>query len=161
MTDAATELSTDSASEAEDVLTITRHLGAPREAVFRAWSDPSELVKWWGPEGMTTPVCEMDVRPGGAWRTVIAGDQGNEHICSGLYREIIPPERLEFTWAWETDGRRGHESVITIEFREHDGGTEMVFTQRSFESAESRMLHNEGWTSAFKCLDRQFAARSR
>ena len=124
--------------------------------MFRAWSDPAELAKWWGPEGVTTPVCEMDVRPGGAWRTCMRGSEG-EHVCSGVYREISAPERLQFTWAWETDGVRGHETIVTIEFHETDGGTEMHFHQALFETAEGRRMHNQGWTSSFDCLDRHLA----
>ena len=158
MTDAATDIETEAASQPDRTLVITRRLSAPREAVFRAWADPAELVKWWGPDGVTTPVCEMDVRPGGAWRTCMLGTEGGEHVCSGVYRDIAPPERLEFTWAWETDGVRGHETLITVEFRQRDGGTELVLTQRVFETTESRRLHNEGWTSAIDCLERHFDA---
>lgn len=158
MSDTATAPGPQTGSDADRTLTITRRYAAAREIVFRAWADPAELVKWWGPEGMTTPVCEMDVRPGGAWRTAIVGDQGTEHVCSGVYRAVEAPSRLEFTWAWETDGVRGHETIVTLDFHERDGGTEMVFTQSVFESAESRRQHNEGWSSAFECLQRHLSA---
>lgn len=160
MTDAATKIDAGAAAASDEdrTLTIIRHLKAPRDAVFEAWADPAVLVKWWGPEGVTVPDCRMDVRPGGAWRTVMRGPEGQTHTCSGVYREITPPERLEFTWAWEADGVRGHETVVTVVLHERDGGTEMVFTQRLFESAEGRTLHDEGWTSAFDCLDRYLAA---
>ena len=81
-------------------LTIRRVLPASRTRVFEAWTDPAVLMRWWGPEGMTTPHCEMDVRPGGTWRTTMRGATG-DHICRGVYREIAPPERLVLTWAWE------------------------------------------------------------
>lgn len=158
MTDLATDHDPDTGTEADRTLTITRRLAVPREAVFRAWTDPAELVKWWGPEGMTTPVCEMDVRPGGAWRTCMLGSGGDEHYCSGVYREIAPPERLSFTWAWETDGERGHETLVTLEFHARDGGTELVLTQRVFETVEGRRQHNKGWVSSIDCLENHLSA---
>ena len=158
MTDTATAAKSEIASEADRTLTITRRLAAPREAVFRAWTDPAELVKWWGPDGFTTPVCEVDLRPGGAWRTCMLGSQGQKNFCSGLYREIVEPERLEFTFAWDTDGVRGHETVITLEFHERDGGTEFTLIQRVFETVESRDDHGEGWASSIECLERHLAA---
>lgn len=158
MTDVATETAPDIGSEADRTLTITRRIAAPRDAVFRAWSDPAELAKWWGPEGTSAVVDQMEVRPGGAWRTRMINDKGDAYICSGVYREIAPPERLEFTWAWETDGVRGHETVITLEFHERDGGTEMMFSQRLFESSEGTRMHNEGWTSSLDRLEQTLAA---
>ncbi len=158
MSDIATEITAGAESESDRTLTMTRRIAAPREAVFRAWSDPAELAKWWGPEGINAVIDTMEVRPGGAWRTRMINAEGREYICSGVYREIAAPERLSFTWAWETDGERGHETVVTLEFHDRDGDTEMVFHQSLFETAESRRMHNEGWTSSLDRLDRLFAA---
>lgn len=158
MSDVATPAAPGAESEADRTLTITRRIAAPRDIVFRAWSDPAELAKWWGPEGTNAAIDQMDLRPGGAWRTRMINAEGNEYICSGVYREIAAPERLSFTWAWENDGERGHETVVTLEFHERDGGTEMVFHQSLFESAESRGMHNQGWTSSLGRLDRLFAS---
>lgn len=158
MSEIATEAAPGAESEAERTLTITRRIAAPREAVFRAWSDPAELAKWWGPEGTNAAIDQMEVRPGGAWRTRMINESGGEYICSGVYREIAPPDRLQFTWAWETDGVRGHETVVTLEFHERDGGTEMVFSQRLFETSEGRRMHNEGWTSSLGRLERLLAS---
>lgn len=159
MTDTATEPKPDITSEADRTLTVTRHLSAPRDVVFRAWTDPAELAKWWGPDGVTIPECEVDLRPGGAWRTCMLGSQGQKNICSGVYREIAAPERLEFTWAWETDGVRGHETIITVQFHERDGGTDFVLTQRIFETAESRDSHGIGWSSSVGCLEGYLATQ--
>ena len=158
MTDAATETAPDAGSESARTLTITRRIAAPRDAVFRAWSDPAELAKWWGPEGTNATVDQMDFRPGGGWRTSMINDKGDAYVCSGVYRAIAPPERLEFTWAWETDGARGHETVVILEFHERGGGTEMVFRQSLFETPEGTRLHNEGWTSSLDRLERILAA---
>jgi uncharacterized protein YndB with AHSA1/START domain len=134
------------------VLRLTRRFAAPRDLVFRAFAEPEQLVKWWGPKGFTTPHCQMDVHEGGAYRTTMRSPEGSEHILSGVYREVSPPARLVFTWAWETDGARGHETVVTIELDEVAGGTELRLTQRLFESDTARDRHAEGWTGCFYCL---------
>jgi uncharacterized protein YndB with AHSA1/START domain len=142
-----------SAGAGDRRLRIVRSFAAPREAVFRAWTDPRQLAKWWGPKGFTCPECDMDVREGGSWRTVMRSPEGTNHVVSGVYRKLDPPRLLSFTWAWSTDGPRGHETVITVELTARGKATEMVFTQESFESVTARDLHNQGWTSAFECLD--------
>ena len=103
------------------VLRLSRSFAAPRERVFRAFTAPSQMVKWWGPKDWTVPACTMDARAGGAWHTVMRSPEGKDHIVSGVYREVLPPERLIFTWAWEADGARGHETVVTIELLETPG----------------------------------------
>jgi len=150
--DAAAKAAQDAGAN-ERRLRIVRSFAAPREAVFRAWTDPKQLVKWWGPKGYTCPDCAMDVREGGRWRTTMRSPEGTNHIVGGVYRTIQPPKLLSFTWAWSTDGTPGHESVITIELNERGKTTEMVFTQMSFESDESRDKHSHGWNSSFECLD--------
>ncbi len=134
------------------ILRLTRTFAAPRETVFQAWTDREILVKWWGPKGYTVPVAEIDVRPGGAWRTCMRSPEGEEYCVGGVYREVIPPEKLVFTWAWESDGEPGHETVVTIEFHDKDGATELVLVQELFESVEARDKHNQGWSSSFDCL---------
>jgi uncharacterized protein YndB with AHSA1/START domain len=140
-------------TEAERTLTITRRFAFPREAVFRAWSDAAAFAKWWGPEGCSATVLEMDLRPGGAWRTVIRISEGKEHIVGGVYREVKAPERLAFTWAWENVGDSRHETVVALDFHDRGGSTELVLTQAPFESSEGRELHNKGWTSSLNCLE--------
>lgn len=140
------------------VLRQSRRLKAPRERVFRALTEPGQLVRWWGPKGFTVPEHAMDVRVGGAWRTVMRSPEGNEHIVSGVYREITPPARLVFTWAWETDGPRGHETVVTIELRDAAGETDLELVQEIFESGNARDLHGQGWSSALDCLAEALAA---
>src|SRR5579864_2222874 len=78
-------------------LVITRVFHAPPEVVFKAWTDPKQMAQWWGPHKFTNPVCEMDVRPGGAWRIVMRGPDGSLHPAKGVYREIVEPERLVMT----------------------------------------------------------------
>jgi uncharacterized protein YndB with AHSA1/START domain len=141
----------------EGVLHLTRILRAPRERVFRAFIDPAQLVKWWGPMGFTVPACAMDVRPGGAWRTTMRSPEGKDHIVSGVYREIRPPVRLVFTWGWETEGPRGHETVVTIELFAASGGTRLELRHEVFESVTSRDQHEHGWSGCLDCLEQALA----
>lgn len=134
------------------VLRMRRWFRAPPETVFRAFIDRKRLVQWWGPEKYTVPECRMTVRPGGAWRTCMRSPEGTDHCVSGVYREIVPPERLAFTWAWEADGKRGHETLVTIVLRARNGGTQLALTQQPFESKGAREAHRWGWGSAFRGL---------
>ncbi len=149
MSEAATaESQTPSVPEIEIIQTFN----APREAVFAAWTEPTELIKWWGPKGMHVPECRLDLKEDGSWRTVMRSNEGNEHIVSGVYKEISPPHRLSFTWAWETDGERGHETLVTIDFVEEGTTTKMIFSQAFFAEVEQRNMHIVGWASSFGCL---------
>ena len=91
---------------AQRELVITRVFDAPRALVFKAWTEPDRLVRWWGPQGFTTPFCTMDLRPGGAVRFCMRSPEGTDHWLQGVYREIVAPERLVCTWAWEDAGAR-------------------------------------------------------
>ncbi len=132
-------------------LHIERHFAARPERVFQALTDPSELVRWWGPEGFTVPECELDVRPGGAWRTCLRNPKGSLHCASGIYREVVPPKRLVYTWSWETGDPR-HETLVTIELEPRDGGTDLTLRHQGFESDDSRDQHAGGWGGCFDCL---------
>lgn len=135
-----------------NVLRMERAFKAPPERVFAAFTDPRLFAQWWGPEGMACPVCEIDLRVGGKWRTCMRGTYG-EHWVSGVYREIAPPRRLAFTWAWEENGVRGHETVVELEFLPAGPNTRLVLNHRGFENAETREKHSHGWDSSFNCLD--------
>ena len=144
-------------SEADRTLVIERVFKAPPEKVFAAWTNPEILVKWWGPEGFGTPEHEMDVREGGAWRTVMRNDKGEDHVVSGVYRDISPAKRLVLTWAWEQpDGSRGHETLVELTFEPAGDGTRMRLVQRLFETVEGRDNHRMGWDSSFNCLEQVF-----
>lgn len=143
---------TEEGNESPLVLRMNRTFNAPLERVFRAFADPEQLVKWWGPESMSVIDHEIDVRVGGAWRTTIRSEGGDDHTMSGVYREISPPHRLAFTWAWERDGERGHETVVTIQLSEDGERTKLAFLQEIFESEEMRDSHQGGWHSSFICL---------
>src|SRR5881396_3140689 len=91
----------DSAAVEQPELLVTRVFDAPCELVFRVWTDPEHAALWWGPQGFTTISCEMDVRPGGAYRACMRSPAGTRHCRRGVYREVSAPERLVFTFAWE------------------------------------------------------------
>ena len=123
------------ASKAE--LVLTRAFNAPRELVFEAWTDPKHLAHWWGPRGFTTRILEMDVRPGGAWRYVMRGPDGNDYPFDGVYVEVIEPERLVFDGS--IHGSPEHRVWTEVAFTEHEGKTEVTVRQSySFESDATR-----------------------
>ena len=135
---------------ADTVLELRRTFRKPPAAVFHAWTMPEAIAAWWGPRDFTARIVELDVRPGGRWRTCMISPDGVEHWASGVYVEVVQDQRLEFTWAWETDGVRGHETSVVIEFTPCSDGTELQLTHQVFESLESRDAHSGGWSS---CLD--------
>ena len=111
-----------------------RVFDAPRERVFAAYTDPELIPQWWGPRGTTTIVDQMDVRPGGAWRFV-SRDSDGETGFRGIYREVMPPERIVQTFEWE--GMPGHVAVETATF-EDLGGRTRVTTTSLFHTPEER-----------------------
>ncbi len=136
-------------------LVITRVFDAPRELLFALWTDPAHLMRWMGPRGFTATQLEQDPRPGGAWRLCLSQNDGSRHLWQGgINKEIVEPERLVFTFAWEdADGRPGHETLVTVTFAEQDGKTMMTFRQAFFETVEQRDGHHKGWTSSFDRLE--------
>jgi uncharacterized protein YndB with AHSA1/START domain len=93
-------------------LRITRVFDAPRELVFEVWTKPEHQVHWMGPKDFTVPSCEIDFRVGGAYRTCIVERTGVEYWMRGVYREIVVPEKLVFSFAWEEEGERGIASIV-------------------------------------------------
>jgi uncharacterized protein YndB with AHSA1/START domain len=130
---------------------MRRVLDAPRERVFRAWTDLETIKKWWGPGGFTLPEAEQDLRVGGAFRFVMRSPEGTTHSLRGQYREIQPPAKLVFTWNWEHD-KGAHETVVTIELIARGKQTELVLTHGPFPNKEGLENHNRGWTSQLERL---------
>lgn len=133
MTNSKNTLTLTTPSEREIVM--TRLFDAPRELVFKAYTDANLIPQWWGPRGYITTVDKMDVRPGGIWRFIHRGPDGNEYAFNGVYREIVPPERLVSTFEFE--GMPGHVAIDTMTLEEHDGKTKLTTTSL-FETVEDR-----------------------
>jgi uncharacterized protein YndB with AHSA1/START domain len=107
-------------------IVLTRSFKAPRKLVFEAWTKPEHVVRWWGCGAFTMPVCEIDLRPGGAWRYVLRSPDGAEHGFHGVYREIVPPARLVHTYIYEP--YPDHGALNTVTFEEHLGRTTVTET---------------------------------
>ena len=141
-------------------LVLTRTYDAPLDEVFRAWTVCEAGNQWSAPEGFTIPVCEVDLRPGGAWRLCMRKADGEELWVGGTYREVRAPERLVATHAWRNpDGTPGHETIMTVTLADLGGRTEMTFRQAGFDSVEARDGHGEGWSECFDKLETYLASR--
>jgi uncharacterized protein YndB with AHSA1/START domain len=139
-------------------LVITRLFDAPRELVFEAWTDPKHLAQWWGPRDFPAALVKLDVRPGGAWRHCLRSTEtGNDLWHRGVFREIVAPERLVFTFAWEEEGERGLETLVTVTFADERGKTRMTLRQTPFQSDAERDGHQGGWNSTFDRLAEHLA----
>lgn len=116
-------------------ITMTREFNAPRELVFKAYTDPALVARWWGSRTDTTIVDQMDVRQGGIWRFTTRGSDGVEYAFHGIYHSITAPERIVHTFEFE--GMPGHVLLETITFTEHDGKT-TVTDSSVFQTVEAR-----------------------
>ena len=146
------------------ILRMTRTFDAEPDRVFAAWTNPQHFGSWFGPVGMNAVLCEVDPKVGGTWRLMGEGKNlPGRHTeglvrptVSGKYLEIEPPTRLVFTMAFhEKDdfaSLRGHETVVTIQFKPVGTRTEMVFTQAVFKEQQRLEEHNRGWTESFDKL---------
>jgi uncharacterized protein YndB with AHSA1/START domain len=133
-------------------LRLTRVFDAPRELVFRAWTEVEQMKRWFCPDEHWGLEVEVDLRVGGAYRLVMKDrDTGQEHITRRTYREIQAPERLVFTWRWDSTPSGFPETLVTIEFRDLAGKTEVTLTHEALPTLESRESHRKGWNG---CLDR-------
>jgi uncharacterized protein YndB with AHSA1/START domain len=134
-------------------LTLTRDYAAPPERLWRAWTDAKALKQWWSPTpGEPVSLAELDVRVGGRFRICFGGAHGNEHECAGVYKEVVKPRRLSFTWTWpRTTPER--ESLVTILFNAKGGGTELVFRHERFFDQKVRDDHRRGWSGLLEQLD--------
>jgi len=127
-------------------LCLTRVIDAPRAVVFAVWTTPEHLSEWWGPTGFTLPDCEMDFREGGAFRFHMRAPSGEDHWLRGVFREIVEPERLVFTFAWGTAERAtGPETLVTVTLEEIGGKTKLTLRQTGLESDTSTREHSDGW----------------
>ncbi len=138
---------------AERELVIERIFDAPRDLVFKAWTQPEHMVHWFGPRGFTSTILKNELRPGGSYRIHMRGPDGDDHWTQGVYREIVKPQRLVMAGSWaDSEGnptRPG--TILTLTFEEHNGKTKLTLRQAIFESVTARDAHKGGWISS---LDR-------
>jgi uncharacterized protein YndB with AHSA1/START domain len=140
---------------------VTRELPAPREEVFRAWTEPDLFTRWFTPPGNSSVTADLDVRPGGNYRITLERTQlvpGVSYIV-GHYLEVDPPERLVFTWGWEEPppipGIRDLESLdsqVTVLFRDRGASTEVSITHERLDTSELRAFHSWGWETTLAQL---------
>lgn len=131
-------------------LTVTRVIAADREVVFDAWTQPAHIKKWSAPEGMDIPISEVDLTVGGRFHLQMKNTEGDTHNARGIYQEIDRPTRLVYSWAWDEHPDHG-QSLITVEFKAVEGGTEVVMVHSGLPDEKSVTDHEGGWTS---CLNR-------
>lgn len=116
-------------------IVLTRVFDAPRELVFKTYTDPELIPRWWGPRGLTTKVDRMDVRPGGGWRFIQRDPEGHEFAFHGVYHEVNPPERIVDTFEFE--GMPGHVALETTTLEDLGGRTRLT-TITVFQTIEDR-----------------------
>ena len=136
---------------AERELVLTRIIDAPRELVFRMWTDPVHLAKWWGPRDFTNPVCEIDFRPGGALRIVMRAPNGTDYPMGGVFREIIEPERLVFTnCALDSDGNVLLDGVTVVTFAEQGEKTKLTVQTHAVALVPAAVRYLEGMQAGWE-----------
>jgi uncharacterized protein YndB with AHSA1/START domain len=116
-------------------IVISRVFAAPRELVWEVWTDPKHMVEWWGPEGFTMTIQQMDLRPGGAWRHILHGPDGTDYPGTGVFLEIVKPERIVYSLSGGRKGEVQFESTWTFE---EQGEKTKVTLRMFFPSAEMR-----------------------
>ena len=131
-------------------LTIKRRLKAPPAKVFAAWTDPEKLTRWFRPGDVFDVEATLDPRTGGSYQ-IIGKSPGDTHHVSGTYREVVPNERLVFTWAWKSTPER--QSLVTITLKPDGEGTLLTLTHEQFFDEAARDRHQYGWNSALDKLD--------
>ena len=150
---------------ADLTLVITRVFDAPRSLVFQAWTEPERVMRWWGPKGFTTPVCKIDLRPGGVFRNCMRSPDGQDFWSQGVYREIEEPERIVCTDTFADE--KGNlvspeqygmspdwpaEALITVTFTEHAGKTRLTMQHAPLQPGRERDMCRQGWNESLDKL---------
>jgi uncharacterized protein YndB with AHSA1/START domain len=137
---------------------VTHTFDAPRDVVFKAWTDPKYVAIWWGPHGFTSPVCELDVRPGGSLRIHMRGPDGAIYPMTGVYKEIVRPERMVFTVTpLDEKGEPIFEILTTVTFVEKGDQTLVTVDARVIMATAGADVYlqgmEEGWSQSLERLD--------
>lgn len=146
-------------------LVITRIFDAPRELVWKAWTDPEHCMKWWGPKNFTAPVCRMDLRVGGKYLNCMRSPDGKDYWTTGIYKEIVKPEKLVYTDSFADEngnvvpashynmpGEFPLEMVVTVTFEELDGKTKMTLVHKDMPAGKMQEMAGTGWNESFDKL---------
>lgn len=126
-------------------LVLTRIFDAPRLLVYKTWTQPEHIARWWGPKDFTNPVVELDVRPGGTWRIHMQAPDGTIYPGKGVYLEIDPPERLVMTDSWDQEDKPTQDLVWTVTFDEIDNRTQVTIRVRCATVADRDKIKEMGW----------------
>jgi uncharacterized protein YndB with AHSA1/START domain len=129
-------------------LVVRRIIRATPEKLFAAWTEPEQLIHWWGPDGVSCPSAEIDLRPGGSYRIANRFPDGTLVWISGVFELVEPPHRLIYTWRLEAASASIER--VSVNFEPRDSGTEVVVTHERIGSAAARTTHERGWSG---CLD--------
>lgn len=142
------------------VLQQARVLDAPAAQIFGLLTQPTELAKWWGPHGFTTPEIHLDLRVGGSLRFTMQPPDGEPFHLSGEFLQIEFPTRLRFTFRWDEPVPDDRETVVELSLESRGTGTTvMTLTQGEFATEERLELHRSGWADSFEKLDAVLNAR--
>jgi uncharacterized protein YndB with AHSA1/START domain len=138
-------------------LTLKRRLNAPPEKVWAAWTDPKKIAHWFGPSDTKDDSvrAELDVRVGGHFRASFNTADGEYHQVGGVYREVVPNERLVFSWAWHSTPER--ESLVTVSLKPDGTGTLLTLHHEQFFDQAAADGHRNGWTGSLDKLEKYIA----
>ncbi len=140
-------------------LRLTRVIRAPRGKCFEVWTKPELMARWLAPSPMTVSEATADVRVGGEYRIAMSGTSESGKCVNasvtGVYKEIVPNDRITFTWRWPDDPHP--ETTVSVEFRDVEHGTELTLTHRGFESEDVLAQHEHGWQGCLDKMERSLA----
>lgn len=149
----------------QDELVITRFFDAPRERVWKAWTEPEHMMKWWGPKNFTAPACKMDFRVGGKYLFCMRSPEGKDYWSTGVYQEIVKPERLIFTDSFADENGNvvsgAHygmgddfplEMTVIVTFEDMGGKTKMTLRHTSMPAGDMSKMAGQGWNESFDKL---------
>ena len=131
-------------------LTLKRRIKAAPAKVYQAWTDPQKMMQWYAPAGADTLHAETDARVGGRFRVLMRTADGEQHDVSGIYREVVPDEKLVFTWQWRS--KPEWESLVTVTFKRDGDGTILTLIHEQLPNEAEREGHRNGWTGAIEKL---------
>jgi uncharacterized protein YndB with AHSA1/START domain len=142
----------------EQVLAMERVLPVPPRSAFTAFTDPTRLRRWWGPEGFTIASLRFQAQVGEEYRIEMQPPEGDAFYLTGEFREVDAPIRLAYTFVWEPPDPDDVETLVALSFADLGGSTGVAFTQGPFKTEPRRALHRDGWSDSFDKLERLLSA---